>query len=124
MRSYSIDLRERVAAACDEGLDTRAEIAERFSVSQSWIRRLLQRRRDSGSLAPKPHRGGHPPAFDAEAAQKLRDAVKATPDATLRELAEAVGVACSTSAVDRTLRQLRLPWKKSRPTPPSRTGRA
>lgn len=119
--AYSMDLRERVAAACDEGIDTRAEVAERFSVSESWIRRLLQRRRDSGSLAPKPHRGGHPPAFDVEAAQRLRDAVKATPDATLKELAEATGVACSTSAVDRTLRRLRIPWKKSRRMPPSRT---
>ncbi len=124
MRSYSMDLRERVAAACDEGLDTRAEIAERFSVSESWIRRLLQRRRATGSLAPQGHRGGHPPAFDAEAAQRLRDAVKATPDATLKELAEAAGVACSISAVDRTLRRLRIPWKKSRRMPPSRTGRS
>ena len=123
MRALSIDLRERVAAACDEGLDTRAEIAERFSVSESWIRRLLQRRRETGSLAPQPHRGGHPPAFDAEAAQRLRDAVRATPDATLKELAEATGVACSTSAVDRTLRRLRIPWRKSRRMPPSKTDR-
>ncbi len=124
MRALSMDLRERVAAACDEGFDTRSEIAERFSVSESWIRRLLQRRRDTGSLAPRPHRGGHPPAFDAEAARKLREAVKATPDATLKELAEATGVACSTSAVDRTLRRLRIPWKKSRRMPPSRTTRS
>lgn len=124
MAAYSMDLRERVAAACDEGIDTRAEIAERFTVSPSWIRRLLQRRRDTGSLAPKPHRGGHPPAFDAEAAQRLRDAVKADPDATLKELAEVTGVTCSTSAVDRTLRRLRITWKKSRPTPPSRIDRS
>lgn len=121
--AYSMDLRVRVAAACDEGVDTRADIAERFSVSESWIRRLLQRRRETDSLAPKPHRGGHPPAFDAEAAQRLRDAVKATPDATLKELAVAAGVACSTSAVDRTLKRLRLPWKKSRRMPPSRMTR-
>ena len=43
MAAYSMDLRERVVAACDEGGDTRAEIAERFSVSGSWVRRLLQR---------------------------------------------------------------------------------
>jgi transposase len=114
MRALSMDLRERVAAACDEGIDTRAEIAERFSVSEPWIRRLLQRRRDTGSLAPRAHRGGHPPAFDADAAQRLRDVVKANPDATLKELREAAGVACSISAVDRALRRLRIPWRKSR----------
>jgi transposase len=117
-----MDLRERVVAACDEGTDTRAEIAERFSVSESWIRRLLQRRRETGSIAPRPRGGGQPPAFDGDAAQRLRQAVAADPDATLRELAEAVGVACSTSATDRALRRLAITRKKSRSGPPSRTG--
>jgi transposase len=122
--AYSMDLRIRVAAARDQGMNTRAEIAEQFSVSESWIRRLLQRRRETDSLAPKPHGGGHPPAFDTEAAQRLRDAVKSTPDATLKELAVAAGVDCSISAVDRTLKRLRLPWKKSRRMPPSKTPRS
>lgn len=122
MAAYSMDLRERVAAACDEGIDSRAEVAERFSVSESWIRRLLQRRRDTGSIAPRPRGGGQPPAFDAGRAERLREAVAADPDATLKELAGAVGVACSTSAVDRALRRLGITRKKSRSGPPSRTG--
>ena len=122
MAAYSMDLRERVVAACDEGADTRAEVAERFSVSESWIRRLLQRRRESGSIAPKPHGGGQPPAFDAEAAERLRQALADDPDATLEELARASGVACSTAAVDRTLRRLGITRKKSRSGPRSRTG--
>ncbi len=122
MRTYSMDLRERVVAACDEGLDTRAEIAERLSVSESWIRRLLQRRRQTGSIAPKPRGGGQPPAFDGAAAERLREAVTADPDATLKELAVASGVACSTAATDRALRRLGITRKKSRSGPPSRTG--
>ena len=35
-----MDLSERVAAARGEGIDTRVEIAERFSIGESWIRRL------------------------------------------------------------------------------------
>jgi transposase len=123
MAAYSMDLRERVVAACDEGGDTRAEIAERFSVSESWVRRLLQRRRETGSIAPKPRGGGQPPAFDAEAGERLRQAVAADNDATLKELAAAGGVACSTSAVDRALRRLGITRKKSRPVPPSKTDR-
>ena len=42
MKAYSMDLRERVVAACDAGDDTREEIAARFSVSVAWVRRLLQ----------------------------------------------------------------------------------
>jgi hypothetical protein len=63
MAAYSMDLRERVVAACDEGIDTRAEIADRFSASESWIRRLLQRRRETGSIAPKPPRRGPDPGL-------------------------------------------------------------
>jgi len=114
MKAYSMDLRERAVAACDEGVDTRAEIAERFAVSESWIRRLLQRRRDTGSIAPRPHRGGRAPAYDAAAAERLARAVADDPDATLEELAAAAGVACSTSATDRALRRQRITRKKSR----------
>src|SRR3954452_22977782 len=99
MKAYSMDLRERVVAACDACDATREQIAARFSVSVSWIRDLMRRRRKTGSIAPKPHGGGRPPAFAAEAAQRLRAAVDADDDATLAELAEAAGVACVPSAV-------------------------
>jgi len=122
MAAYSMDLRERVVAACDDGTDTRAEVAERFCVSQSWIRRLLQRRREAGSIAPRPRGGGQTPAFGGEAVGRLREALAAQPDATLKELARASGVACSTSAVDRALHRLGITREKSRSGPPSRTG--
>jgi transposase len=123
MAAYSMDLRARVAAACDMGTQTRAEVAERFAVSVSWVRRLLQRRRETGSLAPKPHGGGQPPAFDEAAADRLRRAVADAPDATLKELARVSAVACSTSAVDRALARLGITRKKRRSGPRSRTGR-
>ena len=122
MKAYSMDLRERVVAACDEGVDTREEIAERFGVSVSWMRDLLRRRRETGSIAPRPHGGGRAPAFDEEAAARLREAVKADDDATLVELAEAAGVACCASAVHRALARLGITRKKSRGGRPSRTG--
>ena len=120
MRAYSMDLRQRVVAACDTRDGTRAQIAARFSVSVSWIRDLLRRRRQTGSIAPKPHGGGRPPAFDAEAAERLRAAVRDDDDATLAELAEAAGVACVPSAVHRALLRLGITRKKSRGAPPSR----
>lgn len=123
MKAYSMDLRERVVAACDGGEGTRAEIAKRFRVGVAWVYRLLQRRRQTGSIEPKPHGGGQEPAFDPVAAERLRRAVADRPDATLEELREATGVACGTSAVHRALERLGLPRKKSRSVPPSRTTR-
>ena len=122
MKAYSMDLRERVVAACDARDGTREQIAARFTVSVSWIRDLLKRRRETGSIAPKPHGGGRAPAFAGESAQRLRQAVVTAADATLAELAEASGVACVPSAVHGALKRLGITRKKSRSGPPSRTG--
>jgi transposase len=122
MNAYSTDLRERVVAACDAGGATREQIAARFSVSVVWIRKLLRRRRETGSIEPKPRGGGRAPAFDDEAAGRLRRAVRADNGATLGELARAAGVACCASAVHRALKRLGITRKKSRGGRPSRTG--
>jgi transposase len=95
MKAYSTALRERVAAACDAGDATREQVAARFSASVAWVRKLLRQRRQTGSIAPLPRGGGRPAAFDAEAAGRLREAVRADDDATLAELARAAGVPCS-----------------------------
>lgn len=52
MQAYSLDLRTRVLADCDRGLSTRA-VATKYSVSESWVRRLKQRRRETGAVAPR-----------------------------------------------------------------------
>ena len=121
MNAYSMDLRERVVAACDARDGTREQIAARFSVSVRWIGGLLRRRRETGSIAPKPRGGGRAPAFDEAAAARLRAAVRADDDATLEELREAAGVACSAPAVYRALRRMGITRKKSRGGRPSRT---
>ena len=123
MKAYSMDLRERVAAACDEGGATREQIAARFAVSVRWVRDLLKRRRETGSIAPRPRGGGRAPAFDEAAAARLRAAVRADDDATLEELGRAAGVGCSPSAVYRALNRLGITRKESRGGRPSGTGR-
>ena len=55
MDSYSMDLRQRVLADCDAKMETRA-VATKYRVSESWVRRLKQRRRESGEIAPRPPR--------------------------------------------------------------------
>lgn len=128
MDAYSQDLRDRVAAACDQKVLTQAEIAEEFGVSVSFITKLLKRRRDTGSLAALPHAGGFASAIDAVAERDLRALVKAQPDATLEELAGRLAqrprpVRRSVSVISRALIRLKLPRKKRRSTPPSATPR-
>jgi transposase len=121
MKAYSTDLRQRVVSAYDAREGTQEQLASRFAVSLSWVRKLLRQRRDTGSIEPRPHGGGHAPAFDSAAERNLRQAVRDDSDATLVELGHLAGVACSPSAVYRTLDRLGLTRKKSRGGRPSRT---
>lgn len=123
MRPYSMDLRRRVVAACDRKDGRRVEIAERFGVSTAWIRRLLQRRRETGSIAPLPQNAGRKPALDDRQMERLRRLVERQPDATLRELKDRLGVTISNGAMIRALRVLRLTLKKSRSGQRSRSAR-
>ena len=122
MRTYSMDLRLRVLAACDDGLDT-ADVADQFAVSSAWVRRVKQRRRETGETAPRVQtRRGPRPALDG-CAGELRRLVAAEPDLTPAELRDRLGVAVSPLTVWRMLRRLGLTFKKSRSGRPSRTAR-
>jgi transposase len=121
LKSYSYDLRERVVRACDEGTHSRQSLAQLFGVSTAWIRRLLQRRRETGSFAAKPRGGGPATKMTDERCGRLLVLVSEQPDATLAELHERLGVPVHLSTIARAL--LRLGWtvKKKSCGPPSRT---
>ena len=123
MKPFSMDLRERVVTACATGTDTQAAVAKRFQVSLVWVKKLLQRKRNSGSIAPFPHGGGRKPVFEGESLEKLKTAVQATPDATLQELLEKTGVTASVMAVYRALERIDCRRKKSRCTPANKNVR-
>jgi transposase len=120
MTAYSQDLRERVVRACDEQRPTRQEIADLFGVSTSWIRRLLQRRRETGSFAAKPHAGGAV-KMTPERRDRLVVLVSEQPDATLAELHERLAAPVHLSTIARALLRLALTVKKKSAAPLSRT---
>jgi transposase len=112
MTAYSQDLRERVAAAVERKEGSLRQLALRFCVSLSFIVRLLQLQRQTGSLQPRPHAGGQPPALDDQAIERLRQLIRDQPDLILDELSQQVGVPCSRMAIWRTLRKLKITRKK------------
>jgi transposase len=112
MRAYSSDLRERIVAAIDRHEHALRQSAHLFSVSLSFLVRLLQRRRASGSLQPKPHGGGPTPKLDAAAVRRLRALVRKQPDATLTELRDRLGIPCPIATIARVLRKHRITGKK------------
>lgn len=121
MDAYSMDLRERVAADCDSGIWSQPEIAEKYDVSVSFITKLLRRRRETGSLEPKPHAGGPPPTFDPRDLKQISARVRQQPDLTLAELCAWAPKSVSDSTMSRALIALGLTRKKSRSMPMSGT---
>ena len=114
MKTYSMDLRQRVVDAWDQKTGTQPEIARRFKVSVDWVKKLLRQRRQTGSIAPRKRGGRKPPKFAGERLERLRELVEQKPDATLEELLEATGVSASIMAVSRALQRLGFTFKKSR----------
>src|SRR3954447_15744019 len=94
MRPYSLDLRERIFAAVAHHEGSIREIARLFRVSTSFIVRLLQRRRATGTLDPGPHGGGTPPALGPDDLERLAQPVREQPDATLKQLKQRGGFTC------------------------------
>ena len=117
MKAYSMDLRQRVIALCDQGKPTK-EVATLFDVSPAWVRRLKQHRRERGDIVPRNGGGSRGRKIDRD---RLSELVKAQPDATLLELRERLGITVTLWAISKALRELGFSFKKSPFTPPSKT---
>jgi transposase len=83
MEPYSEEFRGEVLAACDANEEVRVIVA-RFQVSESWVRRIQQQRRETGQIAPKTA-ARRPPKWHAWADWLLAK-IAARPDIYLREL--------------------------------------
>ena len=115
MPAYSQDLRQRVIDAVERKEGSIRQTARRFVVNLSFVVRLLQLKRRTGSVEPKPHGGGRRPALGPTELERLKGLVEQQPDATLEELRDRLGVDCSTMAISRALGKLKLPRKKKVP---------
>lgn len=117
MKAYSMDLRKRVLAMCDRGRTTR-EVVRVFDVSEPWVRRLKQRRREKGIIGPRPAGGRRHGHFHPDHLEKLQLWLRQHPDAALVWLPGCVeremGLRCSVMAVCRAVKKLGWSLKKRR----------
>ena len=118
MRTLSLDLRERILAAYDNQEGTRAEMALRFRVSLGMVKKLLQQRRRTGSIAPRHHLAGRKPTILPVHRHQFRSLLTKKNDLTLKELRDAAGLRCSLQAVHVVLGKMGLTYKK-RPSAPA-----
>lgn len=109
--AYPMEYRIAVAAAYDD-CGSSIEVAEWFGCSESWVRRLIQRRSANGSLEPLTPKRPDNRKLDDDDLQQLRRLIADKPDMTLGELAEALQRKASISTVWRATQALDLPLKK------------
>jgi transposase len=115
MTPYSRDLRQRIVDTVLRRDGTIDQIAERFLVGISFVTRLLQLYRSTGSVEPRPHGGGNPAVLTSEDLERLRELIRDRPDATLEECRRHLGSSCSLATISRALSRLGLPRKKKVP---------
>ena len=124
MEAYSKEFRRDVLAACDAGEGTRS-VALRFNVSESWVRRIKQERREKGKIAPLSTRRRR--KIWEPYAEWLLAKLDERPDIYLRELQAAaqaeLGWEVSDVTLSRACRALRRTRKKRRVLRPSSSGK-
>lgn len=113
MAAYSMDLRTRVLEDWDTGMKADA-VAAKYRVSRAWVHRLVQRRRETGEIAPRRQTKFRARALDGQE-ERLRALVTAQPDRTLAELRDALPTSAGLTTIWRALGRLQLTVKKNGP---------
>ncbi len=113
----------RAVAVAHEASGSSLEVAREFGCSESWVRRLMQRERETGSLAPRPIKLPDNNKLDDEDLATIARLIDERPDIQLGELAEALSKKVSVPTLSRATRKLGYSRKKRRSTPRSRIER-
>ena len=116
--AFSMEFRKAAAKLYDE-CSSSAEVAEQLGCSESWVRRLIQQRRERGTLEPRPPKLPDNNKLHEQDLAKLRRMIHKTPDLTLGELAAELAKDAdkkvSVPTVWRATQKLKLPLKKNPP---------
>jgi transposase len=115
MKPYSLDLRERVVSAVENGDSSFRKVAQRFAVSKTCVERWVIQKRTQGHIVPRKQGGSVSTMMEHKA--QLIAIIEKQPDATLAEYCELLfdetGLWVSQSTMCRTLQKLNLSRKKN-----------
>ncbi len=116
-KTLSIDIRERLVSAVDDGM-TRRSAAKRFGVAASTAIKWVDQWRRTGTVEPRPRGGDHRSERIEAHAEEVLALIADTPDVTLEELAghldEVHGLNVAQSTVWRLLDRHDMTFKKNR----------
>lgn len=117
MKPYSIDFREKIVNAYEQGDTSIRKLAARFDVSKRLVQKLLKQKQRVGHVAPG-KQGGSLKSTLHESETQLAEMVEKSPDRTLAEYCEYWGETyqqwVSPSMMCRALQKQNLTRKKRR----------
>ena len=120
----SLDLRERIVDAYENGEGSQAEIGKRFAVSRSVVGKLVRQKRRTGSVeCLLPSNGQNQELLTAAQKRQLERHLTEYPQATIAERQAALGLPGTAKTIWLACRRLGWRFKKSPSVRPSRIGR-
>lgn len=112
-KPYSVDLRKRVITKHKEGRKV-PDISKDLDVKETFVYNMLALYRRTGSVEPKPATGGRKPSLTEELLSQIEALVLETPDITLQEIKDELGLTVSLSVIcDAINKKLNLRYKKN-----------
>jgi transposase len=116
-KPLSIDLRKRIALACETKKIGQEEIAKIFSVGSATVKRIWRLWREKRDVTPMPHGGGMPRKIDIKGETKVMELVREKQDRTTQELTDAYNktakIKVSRPNMGRVVLRLKLTRKKN-----------
>lgn len=113
----SKDLRERIVNSYEQREGGYKKLAKIFKVAVNSVRRFVELKRTTNSLAPKPPAGGRAPNITQDQVPLLKEIIAEKPDRTLPEITiewnkrNSTNIHCS--SVDRAIRRAKITFKKN-----------
>ena len=109
-KGYSYDLRRKVMGSLEAG-KTITDISKLFQISRKTVYRWLERKQESGDIKEKQgYQKGH--SHKITDFNKFEDFMKSQDGKSLSDIAQAFPEMGSASTLSRTLRKLKLSYKK------------
>lgn len=117
MKAYSVDLRQKIIDVYHKESISQRQLATRFSVTKSFVIKLLKQYRETGEIEPLAHGGGAKLKVNPEQLEILAELIEAHNDATLEELCQMfqqkTNVLVSRATMGRMSQRLNLTVKKN-----------
>ena len=113
MKPLSLDLKERILAAIQEGKESMPKIAVRFAVSHKMVQKIKYQWRDTGTLQPQTQKVGRKRILTDKHGERIRHLICENPSVTLEQIRSKLKVNCCLTTIWLELQRQRQTFKKN-----------